>query len=399
MVTSKVRLRCLVWAGIVGSGVSLVGVAGTPPTASAETRGYVISMIHTATYANADTCPGGGNGGTVEIRTRRLLGAGFDEEAALRIIGNGGRDDDGNRGDITRLHGSTATAGGQPWNGQPVSPGNVPALSADPGIETAQGRFAYGFDLDGQVSPDDFEDPDSHERGVDNHMWRALGCFDVYRIRRPVVPYNESIVWDTAIDAMPAWLMSVSGEDLSQDGDVTVTFDRSLNVLLRDAHGGVMSGATFVLDPDPRSHNVFKGTITNRILTIEPGDFSLQGESQFYAVLRFTQTHVRLQMDPDGSLRGILGGYQPWRDYYHYLAIRGENDGQVDLSGVYYAMKRLADGGPDPMTGENTEISAAYWLEAVPAFHATTSGDIVGQSVGNGPKFSGPAANRIPTPQ
>ncbi len=315
MATFGIRRRCLVWAGIVGSGVSLVGVAGTPPTASAETRGYVISMIHTATYANVDTCPTGGNGGPVEIRTRRLLGAGFGEEAALRIIANGGVDDDGNRVDITRLYGSSAAAGGQPWNGHAVSPGNVPAVATDPHIETAQGRFAYGFDLDGQVSPDDFEDPDSHERGVDNHMWRALGCFDVYHIRRPVVPYNESIVWDTAIDAMPAWLMSISGEDLSQDGDVTVTFDRSLNILLRDAHGGVMSGATFVIDPDPRSHNVFKGTITDQILTIEPGDFALQGESQFYAMLRFTETHLRLQMDPDGSLRGILGGYQPWRDY------------------------------------------------------------------------------------
>ena len=132
MVTPKVRLRCLVWAGIVGSSVALVAFGGAAPTALAETRGYVISMIHTATYANADTCPAGGNGGTVEIRTRRLLGAGFDEEAALRIIGNGGRDDDGNRVDITRLHGSSAAAGGQPWNGQPVSPGNVPALSADP---------------------------------------------------------------------------------------------------------------------------------------------------------------------------------------------------------------------------------------------------------------------------
>ena len=145
------------------------GLGVTAPNARAETRGYVISMIHTATYANEDTCPSGGNGDTVDIRTRRLLGAGFGEEAALRIIGNGGVDDDGNRVDITRLHGSSAEAGGQPWNGQPVSPGNVPALSADPGIESAQGRFAYGFDLDGEVSPDDFEDPDSHERGVDNH--------------------------------------------------------------------------------------------------------------------------------------------------------------------------------------------------------------------------------------
>ena len=383
---------------LICAGIVVLSVAGTSPSATAETRGYVISMIHTATHANTDTCPAGGNGGPVDIRTRRLVDAGFDNDEALSIIGHGGVDDHGTREANTKLYGSSAPAGGQPWNGQPVSPGNVPALLADPVVETAQGRFAYGFDLDGQVSPDDFEDPDSHELGVDNHMWRVLGCFDVYRIRRPVVPYNESIVWDTAIDSMPAWLMSVSGENLDRDGDVTVTFDRSFNVLLRDAYGGVMSGATFVIDPDPRSHNVFKGTIKNQVLTIEPGDFSLQGESQFYAVLRFSQTQLRLQMDPDGSLRGILGGYQPWRDYYHYLAIRGESDGQVDLPGGYYAMKRLADGGPDIMTGENTEISAAYWLEAVPAFHVTTSGEVTGKSVGNGPKFSGPAASRLTTP-
>ena len=99
-------------------------------------------------------------------------------------------------------------------------------------------------------------------------MWRVLGCFDVYQVRRPVVPYNESIVWDTAIDSMPAWLMSISGPDLDQDGDVTVTFDRSLNVLLRDTHGGVLSGATFAIDPDPRSHSVFAGTIKDGIRSI-----------------------------------------------------------------------------------------------------------------------------------
>ncbi|MEE2637294.1 MAG: hypothetical protein VYE68_08705 [Acidobacteriota bacterium] len=351
-------------------------------------------MIHTATYANPDTCPAGGNGGPLQFRTRRLMDQGYSEEAALRIIENGGRDTDGTRVAAASLFGSTAAAG-QQWNGQPISPGNIPAVVADPGIETAGGRYAYGFDLDGRVGPDAFEHPDTGERGVDNQMWRALGCFKVYRIRRPVVPYNESIVWDTAIDSMPAWLMSVSGDDLSQDGDVVVTFDRSLNVLLRDAYGGVSSGATFVIDPDPRSHNVFRGRIENQTLTIEPGDFHMQGESQFYSVLQFTHTQLRLTMAPDGSLTGFIGGYQPWRDYYHYLAIRGENDGQVNLPGVFYAMKRLADGVPDPATGQNTAISAAYWLEAVPAFHTSVDGGVVGMAVGNGPKFSGPAASRL----
>ena len=65
-----------------------------------------------------------------------------------------------------------------------VNPGNFPTLLPDPHIQTAEGRFAYGFDLDGTVGPDSFEDPDSHQQGVDNQMWRVLGCFDVYHVRR-----------------------------------------------------------------------------------------------------------------------------------------------------------------------------------------------------------------------
>ena len=373
----------LAGAGFLASVLALV-FAGAPAAASAETRGYVISMVHTATYADTDTCPRGDNGSLADLKTRRLVRRGFTEEEAVAILANGGVDRDGNRVAIAEL---------PELNGIEVNPGNVPVLVADPRVHVAHGRFAYGFDLDGEVEPDSFENPDSGERGVDNQMWRALGCFEVYQVRRPVRPYNEDIAWDTALDAMPAWLMSVSGPDLDSDGDVTVTFDRAFNVAMRDARGGVLSGATYVVDPDPRSHSVFEGRIEDRVLTIEPGDFSMQGESQFYAILRFAETRLWLRMAEDGSAAGIIGGYQPWRDYFHYLAIRGEENAQVDLAGVYYAMRRLADGVPDPETGENTAISAAYFLEAVPAFHATLSGDIVADAVGPGPLLSGPAVS------
>ena len=388
MTTGGARPRKNLPTGLVGACLAALAaalvVAGAPSVASAETRGYVISMVHTATYANTDTCPRGYNGGLADLKVRRLVRRGFSEEEAMAILANGGVDRDGNRVEIAEL---------PELNGVEVNPGNVPVLVSDPQVHTAHGRFAYGFNLNGRVEPDGFENPESGERGVDNRMWRALGCFEVYQARRPVRPYNEDIAWDTALDAMPAWLMSITGDDLDSDGEVTVAFDRALNVAMRDARGGVLSGATYVVDPDPRSHSVFQGRIENRVLTIEPGDFSIQGESQFYAILRFTGTRLRLEMAEDGSAAGIIGGYQPWRDYFHYLAIRGEENAQVDLAGVYYAMRRLADGVPDPETGENTAISAAYFLEAVPAFHATLSGEVVAESVGSGPPLSGPAVS------
>ena len=385
--------RHIVETATIGACFSLVFLAAAE-SAAAETRGYVISMVHTATYADSDHCPMGGNGGPVELRTRRLIGAGYSESEAREIMLNDGRDDEGNRVEEMQLFGSFLR---QTWGGLEVNPGNVPYLLPDPHIETAEGRFAPGFNLDGRVDPDDFEDPDTNEKGIDNELWRVIGCFDTFHVRKPVRAYNENITWDAVLDGMPAWLISVSGEDLSRDGDVTVTFDRALNVALRDASGGFLSGATYTIDSDPRSHSVFAGRIDNQILTIEPGDFSMQGESQFYAILRLTQTHLRLQMRLDGSVIGFLGGYQPWADYYHWLAIRGEVDGQIDLPGVYYAMKRLADGVPDPATGENTAISATYWLEAVPAFHTDVSGGVVGVAVGPGPKFSGPAVSEVET--
>jgi hypothetical protein len=40
-------------------------------------------------------------------------------------------------------------------------------------------------------------------------------------------------------------------------------------------------------------------------------------------------------------------------------------------------MKRLADGAPDPATGQNMAISAAYYLEAVPAFIVNGADQVV----------------------
>jgi hypothetical protein len=369
MRNSSVMRKIAAVARSLGGAVAASGILlGLSGSVSAETRGFAISLIYTASYNAEDNCPRGGNGGPAEMKQRILMRQGYTKEQALKIVASDDVDENGKRIDF-RMRGMVA--------GKPASVTNFPQSYPDPKIETAQGRFAYGFNLDGKEGPSSFEEPETGQKGVDNQMWRALGCFSNYQVRRPVIPYNESIVWDTAMDSMPAWLASVSGEDLSKDGEVTVTFDRALNILMRDARGSVLAGSSYTIDSDPRSHSVFKGRIRDGVVTIEPGDFFMQGESQFYAVLRFTNTQLRLHLKADGTAYGVIGGYQPWLDYYHYLAIRGEGDGLVDLPGVYNAMKRLADADPDPRTRQNRRISAAYYIEAVPVYHASIDGRVV----------------------
>jgi hypothetical protein len=346
--------------------------------APAETRGYAISMVHTATYAEKGNCPNGGNGSTTEIHVKILMDQGYSRDQAVKMLtGNERKLDFDRRGHLY---------------GQAVDVGDFPTSVPDDHIETVQGagtgHYMYGFNLTGRVTPDSFEDPETHEL-VQNQMWRVFGCFTAYQYKSPAIPpYNEGIAWDTAMDSMPAWLLSISGDDLRHDGDVTVTFDRSLDILMRNRHGGVLAGSSYTIDPDRRNHSVFKGHIKDHVLTIEPGSFFMQGESQFFALLRFTDAHLRLKLNDDGSLAGIIGGYQPWLDYYHYVSIRGDEDSEVDIPGVYYAMKRLADGVPDA-SGQNTAISAAYYLEAVPAYVLERSGKVIGTAYVNGAPLHG----------
>jgi len=389
------RLRPTALSGCVAALAGLIGATLLGSMASAETRGYAISLIHTATYADKGNCPKGGNGSTTEIHMRILMAQGLTREQAEKALtgGDGAATvDDAAAKDspAKKAGGDSAVATTHRFDfdrrghlyGQLVDIGDFPTSVPDDHIETVEGagkgHYAYGFNLAGQATPYSFEDPETHEL-VQDQMWRVLGCFTAYQYRLPGIPYNEGITWDTAEDSMPAWLLSISGDDLSKDGDVTVTFDRSLDVLMRNRHGGVLSGSSYTVDPDPRSHSEFKGHIKDRVLTIEPGNFSMQGESQFYALLRFSDTHLRLNLNPDGSLRGFIGGYQPWLDYFHYLAIRGQEDSEVDLPGVYYAMKRLADAKPDK-SGQNTAISATYYIEAVPVFTTDESGKVLSRA-------------------
>ena len=350
--------------GLVGFGLS----GGLARPAAAESRSYVVGWFGQATYSQDGDCPGGVNPdiGRQYVRDLKELGYTPQQIAAL------GKKGEGADGAPTSLRALMDMRGRV--NGKPANPYSNPASVVDPRLNAVQAKYAYGFDLDGRgaANPRGFEDPETHEQGVNNELARALGCMQSFRGSLQGRPTYWAWAWGQLKDSEPAWLITITGGDLSHDGEVTVTLDRALEHLRSNIDGSPRADASYRIDPDPRSHNVLKGQIKDGVLSLsQPADLHLLQNPLVAPEFHMTKTHFRIRLQPDGSLAGFIGGYQPWSDLYFGFAAGGPTMEVCitgDIPGIYYLLKRHADADPDPKTGQNASISAAYYLEAVPAF-------------------------------
>jgi hypothetical protein len=131
-------------------------------------------------------------------------------------------------------------------------------------------------------------------------------------------------------------------------------------------------------DPDPRSHNVFRGEIKDGVAMVtEYKDFRMLQNPMEAPVLDLRDFHFRMKIGAEGTSSGFMAGYQPWHDIYFAFAvggIGGEQQVTGDVPQFYYLLKRYADADPDPKTGQNRRISATYYFDAVPAFVAKALG-------------------------
>ncbi len=342
----------------------------------AETRGYVIGWFSTATYNDfQNNCPLDKNGGGLKLRLRNLMEIGYSEKEALEII-NGTAVN--LSPDINKRINNRAIV-----NGKPVPVPNYPEAVRDPMIESVTGKYAYGFDLGGKSDQSKFVDPDTNEK-IDNQLWRAVGCTESYRATPPEQPYPEELSWATLIDTAPGWAIYLTGENLDKDGPVTVTTDRLLQHLERDANGKVMPFGTYVIDPSPKSHNVFQGEIKDGILTITPSKLYMKAQHPFYLDIALTNAHMRLRHEVDGRLTGYWGGYLDWQRYAYMYTSRPANG--ADYIGLYHSLRRMADANPDPATGKNRDISGTFRMEALPAYLANIDGKVIAPAFERGTK-------------
>jgi hypothetical protein len=347
--------------------------ASLPRVASAETQWYAVGMAHLATYSDGKfgpgtNCPGGGNGQWAQQQIKILEWRYHLSEAKARELLSGKKGE--------QMVAQRGLKDGKP---APILwyPTSIPRHPQE--LVVPHGKI-YGFDLDGKgaSSPNAMVDPETHARDVEDNLFRILGCAALYNVNVPVRPVYEESVWIDGLAVMPAWLISVTGADLSKDGPVTIRFAKALEHPLLGANGKPLQGQTYTLDPSTQSFGTLQGKIVNGELTASGGEICWEGETPIITVLDMTHTHLRLKKNPDGSLDGYLGGFEPWMDYWAMEAASESFDG-ADLSSVYYDMKALADADPDPMTGQNRRISATWAIDdlepvsAVPApdnYHA-----------------------------
>lgn len=338
----------------------------------AEQRSYVVSWLSQGTYSEDGDCAGGIEPGP-DGQYRRILEEQykFTPEAAAKLMEGF---DAG-----TTCRGSSCETNSRfiyrgQVNGKPVTVYENPTSVPDPKMNTVTGKYAPGFDLDGNKdSPNAFEDPFTGQKGIDNQYFRATGCIPTHRAKPPHRNSQWEYHWGAQRAGMRAWLITVEGENLNADGDVTVKIYKALNPIRFDAKDEVMRNMTFQMDPDPRSQNTFQGKIKGKVLEIETGNLKMIGNPYVIPVWDVKDFKMRLTMKDDGTLDGYFGGYQNWLMlYYTYAQGAFPYESQVGTPqvGLYYNFKKLADAYPDPKTGQNMSISIAFRVEAVPAIVA-----------------------------
>jgi hypothetical protein len=338
--------------------------------AHAETRTYVVGWFSQATYSQESDCPGGENPDITKQWLKDLADLGYTPQQIQELAGKEAEGQSG--GELRTLMVNRARV-----NGQPANALAYPEYVKDPQLKASVSKYAYGFNLDGKgaSTPKGLEDPQTHEKGVNDELARALGCMRPFRGSLLGRPTYYAWAWGQLKDSQPAWLVTISGESLSKDGPVTITLDRAMEHLRSNVDGSPREDSTYRIDPDPRSHNVLKGELKGHTISVEqPFDFRMLQNPLVAPELKLTRAKFRINLKSDGSLDGILGGYLSWADFYASLASQGpglEACITGDIPGIYYLLKKHADADPDPKTGQNASISSAFYLEAVPAFIAT----------------------------
>jgi hypothetical protein len=248
-------------------------------------------------------------------------------------------------------------------------------LDANDGLpyNHAGGKISNGINLDGKVKDGDFTNQEG-EKGVDNNLFRVIGCARIYRgpdgaifffATKQVRDYtfNRTMIEITDVDS------------LADDPDVTVTFYRGQDPLMQDASGStVLAGGT--QRPDMRFGKSLirrmKGKIEGGTLLTDAIDNMMVPWEVFppvpdYLIMRGARFSLKLAPE---RAEGVLAGYADIERLYAHATTWSTHHfsyGQHDAPRYYRELYKMADGFPNK-DGVNTAISSALQFNMIQVY-------------------------------
>ena len=242
-----------------------------------------------------------------------------------------------------------------------------------------QSKVAYGLNLDGtpdgRATPLTCEHPKfeglNGEAAVDNQLYRAIGC---YKSRRGTA---ESEQQGGGLDPFLIELRDLDdplNDDRVEVGIYSLETD---DLILTSPAGGPLTHQSFRTSSNPKWRNETAGRIVDGELRIDHLDrlylkyrmstWGAFGEAYSH---EFRRVRFKLQLEPDGGLTGLMGGYRPLMNIstVGYCCRATASTANMDCASTYKTYALMADGDPDPETGQCTTISADHKLTGIPAF-------------------------------
>ena len=281
-----------------------------------------------------------------------------------------------------------------------------PTVITDPlPFRAIQGATALGMNLDGEtegkgagpsIPHGNFTSP-SGERGIDNQLYRVIGCTVGWR-KGGGISEVAQIFMRQGQGART--LLEITGvDDETNDDQVTITAYRGLDPVAADSADRLIPWLSQRIDYKygRRYISRFQGRIVDGILITEPMDLRLPlYEKPNYAGDRvFRKARLRLKLTPTGA-EGLLGGYLDLEQWYLMYAKMWGAHKVADIEGwsgpaTYRALRQFAD-YRDPATGQVDGVSAAYEVGFTRAFivHTPQSDAVIAEVVG--PQRAAPMA-------
>jgi hypothetical protein len=255
----------------------------------------------------------------------------------------------------------------------------LPGIVRDPGHVSPVSDVARGFDLDGDdgggpprpgIHPHKNFVSEDGRKGIDNQLLTIDGCIPGFRRNGLLTAARNELMRSGTISV----LLQISGiHGLQHDKGVDVTLLYSLDPMVKNSGGSqILPRYTFRVTEDPElapDFVRFHGRVENGVVITDPIKVVTLHEGSLDRIV-LHEARMRLAFQADGTIKGYIGGYQDWRLLYNFWGRSPHFEQGMGFTcpGMYEAFKRAADGLPDPVSGEFHGVSAAYDIEAVPAF-------------------------------